>query len=127
MSIDLEMTESGPLFDGQVKRTVDGFIDAAESEVGRQGVNDVQARLGAVLQNPTGRYERSIVTDRQFNDLAVTDSGIVYGPWLEGVSSRNTRTRFKGYATFRRVTQQLGGKTAEIAGRVLPSWLGRLR
>ena len=32
----------------------------------------------------------------------IHDSKVVYGPWLEGTSSRNNTTQFKGYASFRK-------------------------
>jgi hypothetical protein len=110
-----ELKMSGPLFNGQAAKILSDCVVDISDDIGRQGVNDIKTRLGAVLQNPTGRYERSIQTDRQRNDLSINDSGIVYGPWLEGVSSRNQSSRFKGYATFRQVTQQLDVKAGQIA------------
>jgi hypothetical protein len=35
------------------------------------------------------------------------DSGVVYGPWLEGVGRRNKVSRFKGYSSFRKSLQDL--------------------
>jgi len=37
----------------------------------------------------------------------ISDNGVIYGPWLEGVGSRNATTRFKGYANYRRNVQQI--------------------
>lgn len=116
----------GPLFDGSARRVIDAFLDEAKEEVADEGVNDVLSVLGSKLQNPTGYYESQIATDRQRDDYAVTDSGVIYGPWLEGTSSRNQTTRFKGYSTFRRTTQTLQGKAPDIAERVLPRYLNRL-
>jgi len=117
---------SGPLFDGRADRALDAYRQAAQEEVGRQGVDDVHAVLDSVLQRPTGRYERGIRTTRQRDDLSINDSGIVYGPWLEGVGSRNRTTRFKGYFTFRKVAQQLQGKAGQIAERILGQYLARM-
>lgn len=67
---------------------------------------------------PTGEWSRSIKV-RQARDAAsgryrsgysVHDSGIVYGPWLEGVGSRNLTSRFKGYHTFRKVRDEIARK-----------------
>ena len=41
------------------------------------------------------------------SDVVVHDRRIIYGPWLEGVGSRNATTRFKGYSSFRRAFQEL--------------------
>ena len=70
---------------------------------------------------PTGNWSRSIHVRQsrgsggQFQSgWAVHDSGIVYGPWLEGVSSRNLTTKFKGYHTFRKVAQQIERKAPQL-------------
>ena len=44
----------------------------------------------------------------------IHDSNVIYGSWLEGTSSRNETTRFKGYSMFRRATQQLNRETGRI-------------
>lgn len=83
--------------------------------IAQEGVNRVKARLGQVLQNPTGYYESRIQVDRRSQYRGITDGGVVYGGWLEGVSSRNKTTRFKGYRTFRIVQQQLSKDTRALA------------
>ena len=37
----------------------------------------------------------------------VDDNKVEYGPWLEGTSSRNQTTRFKGYHLWRRTQQMI--------------------
>lgn len=117
---------SGPVFDGAASRVLRSYQDAAEAAIADQGVNDVRAELGRVLEHPTGYYQAHIQTDRARGDMAVTDGGVVYGPWLEGTSSRNKSTRFKGYRTFRRVRQRLQGKAPAVAERILSRYIGRL-
>lgn len=117
---------SGPLFDGRALAAADQFVDAAEAEIAQEGVNDVRAELGAVLRNPTGFYESQIQTQRARGNTAVTDGGVIYGPWLAGVSSRNQTTSFKGYPHWRRATQRLDAKAEQIAQSVLPPFLRRM-
>lgn len=117
---------NGPLFDGRAEAAVDAFLLEAVKKVADIGVNDVKSRLDTVLQHPTGYYRRHIVTERQQNDVAVIDSRIIYGPWLEGVGSRNKTTRFKGYFTFRKTTQTLAGKVPEICDLVLKKFIGKM-
>tara|TARA_R110002020_G_scaffold120129_2_gene273692 strand:- start:4930 stop:5358 length:429 start_codon:yes stop_codon:yes gene_type:complete len=52
----------------------------------------------------TGNYARNIVGDVNDSPLegVIHDSDVVYGPWLEGTSTRNQSTQFKGYASFRK-------------------------
>jgi hypothetical protein len=117
---------TGPLFDGRAARAVDDFLDEATREIAERGVNEVQARLGQVLQNPTGSYQSKVVTDRASESWTVTDGGAVYGPWLEGTSSRNQSTRFRGYQTFRKIRQELEGKVEDIADPILDRHLSRM-
>ena len=125
--MEIKVKKHGPAFDGRAAKAVDDFRLAAKEEVADQAVNEVQATLGHVLKNPTGYYSSRITTNRQQNDFAVTDNGVVYGPWLEGVGSRNQTTRFKGYATFRKVAQKIQRQAGDIAERVLPQYLRRMQ
>jgi len=124
--VDIEVTISGPLFDGTAERELEAFSTEAERTIAERGVNEVKGYLDSVLRNPTGNYSRHIRTERQRDDMAVTDSKIVYGPWLDGTSSRNARTRFKGYATFRMVRQQLDAKSVHIADGLLDNHISRM-
>jgi len=68
---------------------------------------------------PTGEWLRSVRTRVSaaiggLKAYEVHDSDIVYGPWLEGVSSRNLTTSFKGYSTFRKVAQQIERKSPQL-------------
>lgn len=123
----VKFRKSGPLFDGRAGDTIRAFQDDAEREVGQVLVNEIQAELGHVLKHPTGYYKRQVTTDRARDDLVVTDGGVIYGPWLEGTSSRNSKTRFKGYATFRRISQRVAERAGQIAERVLPNHLDGLK
>ena len=108
--------ESGPIFDGRAQEILNRYIDAAKNAVADEGVNRIHNRLAEVLRRDTGFYEAHIHTERQVNDLVITDTPVVYGPWLEGVGSRDyPRTRFPGYFTFRFVTQCLQHDAADIA------------
>lgn len=121
------VTTSGPLFDGMAARILDGMDADIERQVAAAGVDAVRARLGEVLKHPTGYYESHITaTPTGHEDVDVTDRGVIYGPWLEGTGSRNRTTRFKGYATFRRVAQRLDERAQGIAERVAGAWIGRM-
>jgi hypothetical protein len=106
--------EHGPLFDGRAPFIVDYWLGQASEHLADEGVRIVHQRLHEVLRHPTGHYESRVVKDRSFGDVAVTDSGVVYGPWLEGTGSRNRTTRFKGYATFRRAAQELEAREPQV-------------
>lgn len=119
MTVRTEVRTEGPFFDGRHERSLSAAVEVAERAVADVGVNTVQRRLSAKLQNPTGYYESQIQTDRSVTGFVVTDGGVIYGPWLEGVTSRNEQTRFKGYSHFRRATQELAQQAARIAEPVI--------
>jgi hypothetical protein len=127
MDIIIDASARGPLFDGRAQAAVGAFLDEAKQEVGNQGLSDVHHNLNTSIRHPTPYYETQILVERQANDVVVHDRGIVYGPWLEGVGSRNRTTRFKGYFSFRRAKQGLEPKVPGIAERVLQRYLGRMQ
>ncbi len=113
-----EVALSGPLFDGRATRIIQRFQENLKHTLAAQGENLVRQRLQSSIRVNRGVYESHIQTERQQNDLMVTDGGMVYGPWLEGVGSRNfPKTRFKGYASFRLATQELERQVPGIADK----------
>lgn len=106
---------TGPLFDGTAQKDVSKMIIAMEEAVAQDILNTIQTRLDGVLKNPTGYYESQTHTERRADNFIVDDNGVVYGPWLEGTSSRNQNTRFKGYMTFRKTTQEYQTKAGPVA------------
>lgn len=125
MARSVKVKATGPLFDGTADKAMADFADEIELELAQYTANEVQAEVKRVTQHDTGYYARNIVTERQQDDLAVTDSGVVYGPWLEGVASRNKRSRFKGYSIWRRTIQRMQDEAVPFAEKRLPKYLGR--
>lgn len=119
-------TVKGPIFDGTARSAIDQFTDEAARAVADVGADDLRNST-AVFKNPTGFYRSHVAFQRQGDGYQVDDGRVIYGPWLEGVSSRNHRTRFRGYSIWRRTTQRLQGKAQGIAERILPRYLGRMQ
>lgn len=119
MADSVKTTFKGPLFDGTVERVMKQYAEEVELDAAQRVENEVLAILRRDLRNPTGFYQRHITTERQANDRVVTDGDVVYGPWLEGVSSRNSQTRFKGYAAFRRATRAVQAHVLREAEQLL--------
>lgn len=110
----------GPIFDAsRSKAAAQRMLVQVNDAIATEGAQRVRARLGQVLQNSMGFYESHIQVDRRTVYRGVTDSGVVYGGWLEGVSSRNSTTRFKGYRTFRMVRQSMQDDAAAIAQPII--------
>lgn len=113
-----EMRVTGPVFNGRALAETEIMTIDIEREIAQGAVNKVHQRLGQVLQHPTGYYESQVRTERATSGVTVTDGGVIYGPWLEGVSSRNQTTRFKGYGVFREVSQEIK-RGAEVEANVI--------
>lgn len=126
MRLEIEVTDNSPITDGRLSRATTDALEAAERETAELGRQMIRQHLGRVLRHPTGRYESGIVAEKVGENWRVSDSGIVYGPWLEGVSRRNARSRFKGYATFRKIGQELGREGVTILERELDHRIGQL-
>jgi hypothetical protein len=107
MADEVKVTASGPLFDGRAVTQLSVFLDEAVDLVAAAAEEAVNRNLATSIRHPTGYYQSQIQTVHHGLDRVINDNGVIYGPWLEGVGSRNKTTRFKGYASFRRAQQQI--------------------
>jgi hypothetical protein len=118
---------SGPFFSGLTQIEVEAFLHFAVHEVASQALADWHQNLNQSLQHPTPYYETQIMVQPMSTlQEVVHDRGIIYGPWLEGVSRRNQATRFKGYASLRRAFQSVQGKVNALAGAALARFVGKM-
>lgn len=125
--MDIRIVASGPLFDARAMGAVDDFLEAAKDEVASQGYANVMTNLNESIQVATPYYETQITVDRAASDRVVHDRDGIYGPWLEGVGSRNfPETSFRGYSSFRRARRELEKQALPLAERVLPPYLKRM-
>lgn len=125
-TINMEVVLRGKLFTADVYRWTQAFLQAAKADVAQEGVNLAHIHLDRVLQHPTGFYRSQVQSEIVQGDFVVTDSGVIYGGWLEGVSERNKSTRFKGYHTFRLVARDLRANAGFFAQRTLARMIGEL-
>lgn len=127
MRITVRVAKRGAALDARQRDMIMGhaMLDA-EAAVTKRTLVEVHRELGRVLQHPTGYYESRVVADLTSHPPAVHDSGVVYGPWLEGIGSRNATTRFKGYHTFRRIAQRMNGQVVSVVGPIMSRAVSRL-
>ncbi len=119
MQVNTSIKLSGPIFDANQQ-----FIDDAAEAAVQELMEDGESRLDEILRpRPSGvflsvaraqkgkasvgDYRRGVSGVRRRLHALITDGGKIYGPWLEGISQRNQTTRFKGYASFRKVKDWL--------------------
>lgn len=120
------VTATGPLFDGRLDSGIQAGLNDGLDDVAQHGVNLVRAQMGRNFRHATGNAQRHVViTERAGRDRTIVDA-VAYGAWLEGTSSRNQTTRFKGYHSFRQATQILDQQAGHIVDRAIGDRIVRL-
>ena len=100
------------------------FLHKAQDKVAAEAERKVHAFQSLLFRYqsslPTGFEARHIVNRDLHSQHIIQDTNVVYGPWLEGVSRRNfPRTRFKGYAIFRRTTRDVDNRAVQLAAPII--------
>lgn len=111
----------GPLFDARGRRVMAEFARELEEDGAEFVLHQVKQTFHSSFKTPTGSYESHVHISRSSRGLEVGDDGFagpVYGPWLEGVGSRNQTTRFKGYRAFRKAAAALERRVEEMGDRL---------
>lgn len=120
------VTISGPFFDERNDAARHQLEDDGLNRLGGQGLADWHQLLDASIRNPTPYYETQLATERTGDTQLIHDRDVIYGPWLEGVGSRNATTRFKGYHALRTAAQQLEGQAPQVLAPLVDLCVGRL-
>ncbi len=124
LRINIAIDQKGAIFSvAQTRAAGRRMVTAMNDLIAQEGVNRVHTHLRQVLQNPTGYYDSKIVVQRRSMYRGIWDSNVVYGGWLEGVTSRNRTTRFKGYHTFRLVKQSLDKDSRRIVAPAIARYI----
>src|SRR5688500_15489716 len=109
---------NGPLFDLRARRVFNNFREELEEESAEWVLDHVKDTFHTHFKNTTSYYESNV---RIRNNKEVWDGGLggpVYGPWLEGIGSRNNTTRFKGYHAFRKAADALDRRIEGMGDRM---------
>jgi hypothetical protein len=134
------VTVSGPLFDGRASAEAAAASLAAQRAIAAVAEKMVYAVFSSSIRKGTGRFLSSIqtvqgphtfttdgysmaLTSDLATDTIVTTDIASYGPWLEGVGSRNETTRFKGYHGYRQAAQQVSGLAEAIAAKAVAPYM----
>lgn len=112
---------SGPIFDIRARIAFRQFADELEEEAAEWALDHIKSTYHTHFKHPTGYYESNVRVHNEAGGVEVWDggwAGPVYGPWLEGVGSRNQTTRFKGYHAFRKASQALERRIESMGDRM---------
>lgn len=112
----------GPIFDRRAAQIFADYAEDLEEEGADWALDDIRSTFHSHFRQPTGFYESNVTTHRTATGMEVWDGGVagpVYGPWLEGVGSRNNTTRFKGYHAFRNAASRLQQRIEGMGERLM--------
>jgi hypothetical protein len=123
----VRVDEDGPLFNGRAIEIFERYADDVEKHIAEYTLKGIKRHIHERFRHPTGRYEAHLNISRMGRGTEVNDRGIVYGPWLEGISRRNSTTRFRGYHSFEHASHEAEAKAGHIADDVFtPKWKMKL-
>ena len=122
--VEISADVKGPLADGTAERALGRWSEAVAKKLGEEGVRllgefpmhkgghghvhgGFKANLKVLQNGPIARIPGPMI------------KGVTWAPWLEGVSQRNTSTRFHGYHLFRKTAQELQKRAPEIGQQEL--------
>lgn len=107
INVSTQVRVRGPMFDGRDGPIMRRFFDDAKKKVTTAGEARIRERVSARARHPTGKpgghFVAGIVTKdfKQGRTITAEYPQILRAPWLEGTSTRNASTRFKGFRMFR--------------------------
>jgi hypothetical protein len=128
MEISVDVDPSGALLSGVARRVLDEALSYALTQAGQEASERIHRILDERIVHPTPYYETQITTDVAPGHVRIHDRGVSYGPWLEGISSENTRSRFKGYKAFGSTLDYLveSSRAQVIVQQALDRYLARI-
>ena len=126
MKLRVSIEKAIPDLAKKFENKMPGVIKEIDEAGADYALQELHNRFNQVLKHQTPHYTTHLHVVKDSRGLAVDDDHIIYGPWLEGVGSRNKTTRFKGYATFRYVSQKVRIHTLDIANKAVAKFVKAL-
>jgi hypothetical protein len=114
---------AGPTVEGFATPMVEKMLEGATHEVADYAKFQVMITEEETFINPTGYYtSKTTLTPLSPTSYSLNDGMVIYGPWLEGVGSRNAPvTRFPGYHIYRKTKNSIAQKSKAI----VDAWVER--
>jgi hypothetical protein len=128
-----EISYSGPLFDGSAAAMVEQMLEAVRTTVAGQALVEWESGMEEHIRHSGPVYQTYAQardeggTERVVNDGWGETNDLPYGPWLEGVGSRNSPvTIFPGYHSLRDAFETTTGQVEELAAPVVEEWVEKI-
>lgn len=132
MSVGVQVDLSGPVFDGRAADWSDRMVRDMQQTVADHALVWWEADLEASIRHATPVYQLTPRVEQRDFDVAVNDgwgvtNTLPYGPWLEGVGSRNSPvTRFPGYHALRGAYEAVSGQVPDLCEPGAEDYVGRV-
>ncbi len=128
--IRIDSRVSGPFFNFHAS-AVDEASRQYVKEMTKEGEAKVEAEIRPGHGFLTGAYKSTITGEIKESKLGIIDDSdewkmAIRGKWLEGVTSRNQSTQFKGYHMWRKATAHLKKISRQVGGKVYKRMAQRL-
>jgi len=106
IKVEMDVEMRGAWFRNRHDPVVREFNEKAKTLVTKHGQDEVQQRIrkqATRSKRSTGAFAKAVVVKDFAKGRTVIAEypQVLYGPWLEGTSTRNESTRFKGYRAFK--------------------------
>lgn len=128
----VEVNLYGPVFDGRAADWAHEAIRDMQRTVADHALVEWEADLESAIRHSTPRYQLYPHVMTMDYDVVVNDgwgqtNNLPYGPWLEGVGSRNAPvTRFPGYHALRSAFESVSGQVTDLCEPVVDDFVARV-
>lgn len=131
MAGSLEVTAfthvEGPFMHANIGAVLDEFDKDVRHTIAEKGVKYLKE--WPFKSHRGGGFEANLRIVEQGATLKIPGPqirGVTWSPWLEGVSKRNSSTRFPGYGLFKKTAGRLQDEAGDIGDEVLKKYMPRL-
>lgn len=129
LRVDIRPDVRGPLADGTADEVLRQWAENTAARLGDMGGDHLRAWPMDKSGRARGNFQRELQVFKAGPVARIPgpmDKGVVWAPWLEGVSKRNESTRFKGYRLFRKTAAWLRDQAKKVGEEELAKLIGRI-
>ena len=127
VTVDAQVT--GPLANGEAERAIQDWAHNTAQRLGDEGVEALQAFPMDKTGRAHGGFQENLHNITAGPEAKIPGPmirGVTWAPWLEGTSTRNSSTSFKGYHLFRKTRTDLQQRAPQVGQEELDKIMPRL-
>lgn len=130
--MSVEISYSGPLFDGSAPGLLEQMVRGIRDTVADQAFVEWEANMEEHIRHSGPVYQSYAQVKDEGDDRVVNDgwedtNELPYGPWLEGVGSRNSPvTVFPGYFSLRDAFEATRDRVPDLAEPVVDEYVEKI-